>query len=48
MMEMNGKENVDKISLRLFSQFSHENLKASNVDGKFGRKSYICFVNISL
>ena len=48
-MEINGQENVDKISLRHFSQFSHENLKTSNVDdGKFGRKSYICFVNISL
>ena len=32
-------KNVDKMSLRLSSQFSHEHLKVSNVHGKIGKKA---------
>ena len=44
-------KNVDKMSLRLSSRFSHEHLhicKFKMFVGKLGRKPYIHFVNISL
>ena len=43
VMEMNGQENVDKMSLRLSSQFSHEHLKVSNVHEKTGKKALHSF-----
>ena len=43
VMEMNGQENVDKMSLRLSSQFSHEHLKVSNVHGKIVKKALHSF-----
>ena len=42
-MEMNGQENVDKMSLRLSSQFSHEHLKVSDVHGKIVMKALHSF-----
>ena len=44
-------KNVDKMSLRLSSQFSHEHLhicKFKMFMGKLGRRPHIHFVNISL
>ena len=35
--------NVDKINVRLSSQFSHEHLKLSNVHGKIGKKALNSF-----
>ena len=35
--------NVDKMNVRLSSQFSHENLKLSNVHSKIGKKALHSF-----
>ena len=43
VMEMNGQENADKMSLKLSSQFSHEYLKVSNVHAKIGKKALHSF-----
>ena len=40
---MNGQKNIDKISLRLSSQFFHEHLKVSNVHGKIGKEGLHSF-----
>ena len=42
-MEMNGQENIEKISSRLSSRFSHEQLKVSNVHGNIGKKALNSF-----
>ena len=39
----NLQGNVDKMNVRLSSQFSHEHLKVSNVHGKIGKKALNSF-----